>query len=212
MSQKSKVGSQKFQMTRDSRGFTPTPISAPFRFFKMAHDDVRDLTGETTMAKAVSETKKPRGNWCRGFTAIELAVVVAIMAILLTVVILSFKTFRYTIAINTETEDTASFINRARANTISSKNDQQFGVHFQNDRIVMFQGTTYSAGASTNETHMLNSAISATTTVYGGGVDMVFQKVTGTTAQNSTTTLFVSGGAVASTTVVVYPTGVVSLQ
>lgn len=147
----------------------------------------------------------------RGFTALELAIVIAIVAVLAAIVISSFATFRKTVAINTETEDTASFINRARANTISSKNDQQFGIHFQSDRLVMFQGTTYSAGAGTNETHLLNSSVAATTTVEGGGVDMVFQKVTGVTTQNATTTLSVVGGA-ASSTIIIYPTGIISVQ
>lgn len=147
----------------------------------------------------------------RGFSALELVIVIAILAALLASIVPSFMNFRRSSILNTETQELVTVINRARLLSVSSKNDQQFGVHFEAGRVVLFQGATYSAGATTNEAHMFNSMLTLSPiTINGGGAELLFEKVTGATSQNATTTLLVVG-TTASTTVVVRPTGVATI-
>lgn len=146
-----------------------------------------------------------------GFSALELVIVIAILAALLASIVPSFMNFRRSSILNTETQELVTVINRARLLSVSSKNDQQFGVHFEAGKVVLFQGATYFAGAATNEAHALNSMLTLSPiTINGGGAELLFEKVTGATSQNATTTLLVVG-TTASTTVVVRPTGVATI-
>lgn len=148
----------------------------------------------------------------KGFSALELVIVMAILAMLLASIVPSFVNFRRNSILNTETQELVTVINRARLLSVSSKNDQQFGVHFESGKIVLFQGATYSAGATTNEEHIFNSSLTLSPiTINGGGSEILFEKVTGAASQNATTTLLVIG-TTASTTVLIIPTGIATLQ
>ncbi|MBI5077864.1 MAG: prepilin-type N-terminal cleavage/methylation domain-containing protein [Candidatus Yonathbacteria bacterium] len=152
----------------------------------------------------------PRSNF-RGFTALEILIVISILGVLLTIIVPSFRSFRQKSILNTETMELLTTINRARLLSVSSKNDQQFGVHFESGKVVLFQGTVYYvASTTTNEAHIFDPAVTLSSiTVNGGGSDVVFQKVTGATTQNATTTLLVTGTN-ASTTVLIRLSGAVT--
>jgi prepilin-type N-terminal cleavage/methylation domain-containing protein len=143
-----------------------------------------------------------------GFTALELLIVISILGLLLATIIPSFLSFRQKSILNTETQELLTTINRARLLSVSSKNDQQFGVHLESGKVVLFQGATYTSGASTNETHIFDTAVTLSSiSISGGGSEVVFQKVTGATTQNATTTLLVAG-TTASTTVLIRLSGI----
>lgn len=146
-----------------------------------------------------------------GFTALELLIVIAIMAVILVIVIPSFLSFRRNSILNTEAQELVTMINRARLLSVSSKNDDRFGIHLEAGNVTLFQGATYTVGAPTNEVHSFDSAVALSMiTINGGGSELLFEKVTGATSQNATTTLLVTG-TTASTTVLVLPTGVVTI-
>ncbi len=147
-----------------------------------------------------------------GFTALEIVIVISILGVLIATIIPSFVTFRQKSILNTETMELLTTINRARLLSVSSKNDNQFGVYFESGKIVLFQGTTYVATSTTNEEHIFDLSLTiATTTINGGGSEVVFQKITGATTQNATTTLLVTG-TTASTTVLILQTGVATIN
>ncbi len=146
-----------------------------------------------------------------GFTALEILIVIAILGVLLVTIVPSFLSFRQKSILNTETMELITTISRARILSVSSKNDQQFGVHLEAGKVVLFQGITYVAGASTNEEHIFDPALTLTgIVVNGGGSEVVFKKVTGATTQNATTTLLVTG-TTASSTVVIRLSGVATI-
>jgi len=148
----------------------------------------------------------------KGFTALELLIVVAIMGVILATILPSFTNFRRSSLLNTESQELVSIINRARMLSVSSKYDNQFGVHFEAGKVVLFQGDTYSSGATTNEEHIFNTAITLSPIVInGGGSELLFEKITGATSQNATTTLLVIG-TTSSTTVLVLQTGIVTIN
>lgn len=146
-------------------------------------------------------------------TGIELLIVIAILGILMSFILPSFLAFRRYSALNTTTEEIVTVINKARLSTISSKGDNQFGVHFQADKVVLFTGTTYTAGAVGNEESVLDPMLTlAAITLAGGGADVIFQKITGDTDQNGTMSLRVVAAPTASSTITIKPTGVVRIN
>ena len=152
-------------------------------------------------------------NCSRGFTAIEILIVVFILGLLSAIIISSFSAFRKQSLLSTETQEIITTINKARLSSMSSKSDQQYGVHLQSTKIVLFQGTTYATSSSSNETHIFDPLVTlGTITINGGGADIVFQKITGGTTQYATTTLSVVGSSTASSTILIRGTGVVTVK
>lgn len=146
------------------------------------------------------------------FTVIELIIVVAILGVLMTIITSSFANFHRNSILNTEAINLVTLINKARVLSISAKNDTQYGVHLESGKAVLFEGGAYSPSSSTNETHIFETGLTLSNiTVQGGGTEIVFNKITGSTSNSATTTLLITG-TTASTTVVVMGTGVVSIR
>ncbi|MEK7538649.1 MAG: prepilin-type N-terminal cleavage/methylation domain-containing protein [Patescibacteria group bacterium] len=149
----------------------------------------------------------------RGFTLLELVIVAGIIGIIASVITLPFLTFRQQTLLGVGAEDIVTTLNKARLGTMASKGGLQYGVHLQDDRIVLFQGASYSSTAVTNEVRLLDSHLTLSSIVVnGGGSDILFDFFTGATSNNATTTLSVVGRPQASSTIVVRPSGVVYLD
>lgn len=148
----------------------------------------------------------------RGFTALEILIVIAIIGILTATIMPSFMNFRRNSMLNTDTMNLITLINRARLLSVSSKDDEQYGIHLEPSKAVLFKGVTYSAGAPTNETHEFSTGLTLSSfAINGGGSEVLFDKVTGATTQNATTTLLVTG-TTSSTTVLILQTGVATIN
>lgn len=195
-----------------SRGFTPTPTLASFRFFKILSLKIAMLFQKLISVRNDSETKKTRQSWCGGFTILEIIIVISILGVIFSMILPSLTSFRQKSILNTEAQGMTTLINKARLSSMSSKNDQQYGIHFEAGKIVLFEGTTYTAGAGTNEEHLFDTVLTlAPITINGGGAETVFQKITGGTNQNSTTTLKVIVNNSASTTIIILPSGIATI-
>lgn len=147
-----------------------------------------------------------------GYTFVELIVVIAILGILMAIIIPSFAGFRQSSALNGDTMNLITLINRARLLSVADKGDVQYGIHLEAGKVVLYQGSTYSSGASTNESYPFSSGITLSNLVInGGGSEILFAKVTGATTQAATMTLLSAGNS-ASTTIAVLPVGVATIQ
>lgn len=146
----------------------------------------------------------------RGFTVLEILIAIAILGLLLATILPSFMSFRRSSTLNANTMNLMTLINRARILAVSSKNDDQYGIHLESNKAVLYEGLTYTAGATTNETYTFDSGVTLSSiSINGGGSEVLFAKVTGATTQNATTTLLLSG-TTSSSTIVIYPTGIAS--
>lgn len=148
----------------------------------------------------------------KGFTALEILIVIAILGILLSVILPSFTNFRRSSLLNTDTQNLVTLINRARILSVASKDDSQWGIHLETSKAVLFKGITYATSTATNEVHIFNTGLALSSiAINGGGSDILFEKVTGATVQNATTTLLVTG-TTASTTLLIQPSGITTIK
>jgi prepilin-type N-terminal cleavage/methylation domain-containing protein len=145
----------------------------------------------------------------RGFTITELIIVFAILGFVMAITIPSLSKFRQNSALNADSMNLVTLANRARLLSVSDKGDKQFGIHLETSKVVLYQdqGSGYSAGASTNETYTLSSGITLT----GTASEVLFAKVTGAASTAATSTLLVTG-TTASTTILIYPTGIITIK
>lgn len=149
----------------------------------------------------------------KGFTIIEVAIVIVILAVLTAMAITSFSGFRQNQLLNSDVNKAVSVINEARSKTLSSQDFSQYGAHFEASKIVLFKGTTYAASSPNNASSTLSSFIEISgTSLNGGGSDVVFQKLTGKTDNYGTVTFRVKANASKTKTINIKSTGITDVQ
>ena len=117
----------------------------------------------------------------KGFTLIELIIVIAIIVIVAGILVSPFSAFRRNQILKAETENVLSLINKARSQTLASKNDSNYGVYFTATSVVLFPGNTYDPNNQNNEVVDLNEAVTIETIDLLGSVDeVVFNRLIGT--------------------------------
>ncbi len=124
-----------------------------------------------------------------GFTLIEILMVIAIMGILITIIISSFSILNKSQALEKSVRQGASIVSQARSLTLSSKEDSNYGVHFESSTLTLFKGPTYSALDANNIITPLNNLVSITNiALTGGGSDVVFERLSGSISTPGTIT------------------------
>ena len=137
----------------------------------------------------------------------ETIVTIAILAIalaLLVSVLSGFRSAGYLIDSDTHI---INMLRDARARTLSSKGDTQYGVHFEAGRAVLFVGNTYHAAAGTNEIYSLPAGVSISTITLGGGSDVVFARLSGMPSASGTITIQLKQDPAQTKTVTILATG-----
>lgn len=126
----------------------------------------------------------------RGFTLIETLVVVTIILTLVSIVSVSYRNFSRQTELQTSAQEIVATLDRARTRTQASRNDSQYGVHLASGSYALFPGNNYDANSPDNETVTLNSRFEiAEIDLAGGGSDIIFDRLTGATAQSGTFSL-----------------------
>lgn len=146
----------------------------------------------------------------KGFTILEILIVIAISAILMVGGMSAYSHFTKKKSLELTTQTIASYLKDARSFTVASKGDTTYGVHFETNRIVLFSGATFSDVATDNREHTLPGNIEISTiNLNGGGSDVVFQRLTGATSQYGTTTLSLLADITDTKDIVIEATGII---
>jgi Tfp pilus assembly protein FimT len=146
-----------------------------------------------------------------GATIAEIIIVVAIVGVLASISSVSFYGFRSGQAIPNSVDEVASLLNEARSRTVSGNGGVQYGVHIQSTSTILFSGSSYSSTSTTNKMIALESLLRiASTTLTGGGSDIVFNKLTGETNQYGSFIIKNNSTTVGQKTITVSKTGLVS--
>ena len=125
----------------------------------------------------------------RGFTIIELLVVLAIGALLSGIVFWSFVQFRSIEAFNREVRIALTFLEDAHSKTLAAYDDSRYGVHFTEDSVTLFKGVTYDSDDPENEVYSLGGGVTITDISLAGSTsEVVFNRLTGGTSNAGTVT------------------------
>ena len=144
-----------------------------------------------------------------GFTLLEMVMVLAVIAIISAISVSSFLRVNRDRAIITETEKVLSLVGKARSFTLAAKDGRAYGVHFEQGKAVLFLGPTYNAATASNEAQVLNKEVRISAiSLAGGGSEVVFSKLTGTTAQSGTITLALVNDASITKVITIAATGI----
>lgn len=119
----------------------------------------------------------------RGYTLIELLLVIGLLAILLSLGGVVFSNFVRQDQVQSEAEKIQNLIQEARVRTVSGYTlggelSLNFGVYFDSDRYILFPGLIYSAEDDRNQVFLLPSGWRFSPIFFPGG-SVVFEKVSG---------------------------------
>jgi prepilin-type N-terminal cleavage/methylation domain-containing protein len=149
----------------------------------------------------------------KGFTLIEMLVVVFIIALLMAVIVPGLSRFHNQQVLQNTTEDVVTLLNEARNNTISSKNSNTYGIHLETDRAILFTGTTFNSNDPSNVPVIFDTAaiIPATggISLSGGGSNIIFNRITGETANYGTIIIRMASNATQQKSISISQIGVI---
>ncbi|MEK7083399.1 MAG: prepilin-type N-terminal cleavage/methylation domain-containing protein [Patescibacteria group bacterium] len=124
--------------------------------------------------------------YTKGFTLIEIVIVIAIIVILGTAVLVSFNESRNVRDLTTSSQNALSILRLAQARTLAGENDSAWGIRLASNQITLFEGDTFAGSPFTNIYPLPNSMQITNISLNGGGIDVVFKRVTGETDQTGT--------------------------
>lgn len=149
----------------------------------------------------------------KGFTFIEIVITIALIAILSTIIAVGLGRFNDRQALSVNTRIVQGVLEDARSRTLASEHASQYGVHVASSTVVMFRGDMYTPGDPNNRSIALDRAVVIMeVTLEGGGVDVVFERLTGDTEHYGTIRLESKNDPFASSTVHVRDTGLVFVE
>ena len=121
---------------------------------------------------------------CKSFTLVELLVVIGILIILIAIAVPNLNFFQRESDLNNSAEEIINTLRLAQNKTIASEEASSWGVRFSTST-TPHQYTLFKSGDSTSdEIHKLPKSIEIyEIDLAGGGLEVVFKRVTGTTAK-----------------------------
>lgn len=148
-----------------------------------------------------------------GLTVIELLVSIGILILLAGITFKSLSLQSGSKTLDSEALHIQSEFGTARSLTLSSKYADQWGIHLATSSITLFEGTSFVAGNASNTITALNSRVQiSTTTLAGGGSDILFDRLTGKTSQSGSFILTLKSDATQKKTITIYATGLSDIQ
>lgn len=117
-----------------------------------------------------------------GFTLVEIVVAMAIFAIIISIAIVTGRSFSGTVNLSNSEKIIGTNLKAAKTRSINSLNDTNYGVHFESDHIIIFVGSAFDVDDPTNEVIDLPDNVEVyDINLAEGGSDLLFSRLTGAT-------------------------------
>ncbi len=118
----------------------------------------------------------------KGFTFIETLIVIAVIALIITLTIVSYRYFEKRTELETTAQKITAVLKSAQNKTLASEDDSQYGVHFKSNQYILFKGDIYQEGAADNKTYQITNQIEISQINLAQATNtVVFQRINGQT-------------------------------
>jgi prepilin-type N-terminal cleavage/methylation domain-containing protein len=150
----------------------------------------------------------------KGFTLIEILIVIAISAIILAIVVNAFYSMVRTQALDRDHSSIASLIDQAKSLSINAKSASQYGVYFASSTASLFKGTSYNPADSANQNYNLDGRVTISgLNLVGSSTDQIlFSRLTGYANASGTISISLKDDLINSKIIRVYSTGLVEYK
>jgi len=130
----------------------------------------------------------------KGFTLIEIVIVITILAIISTIVISNFFLWTKKTDVNNTIQEFANILRLAQNRTLSSEGDSQYGVYINTVdspyKYILFKGTSYDTrDSSFDQVSILVKTVEFFNISLGGGNEIVFSKLSGASVQSGSVSI-----------------------
>jgi len=140
----------------------------------------------------------------------EILVSIAILGMLSLIGLWYFSKATNAQALEKDKQGLVAILQEARSLALSSKNALQYGVHLEEFQTVLFKGSTYDSNDPDNKYQKFNRAIHLSAqSLNGGGIDIIFSRLTGETNNFGTITLSLINSPFSSVTITINNGGVI---
>lgn len=143
----------------------------------------------------------------RGFTLLEILIALAIVLLLAALAVAAFSSFRQNSLLKEARAKILSELSLARTQTLGAEGKSSWGVHFEETRLVRFKGSSYSTSDPSNQEILLPAGTKISSISLGGSSEVIFQRLDGRTGNNGTLILQLVSDPAASTTIIIYASG-----
>lgn len=147
----------------------------------------------------------------KGISLIEMIFVVAIAGILTAIVTGSFGTAQIRKEQDGIIQTIAAHLEKQKADTQAGKGGSSYGVKFASSTYVLYTGTTYNAGASSNQTVALDADFALTETITNANDVIFFSRLTGSANETATITVSQIAGRVSPRHITIEANGNISV-
>jgi len=151
-----------------------------------------------------------------GYSLIELMLVVALSVLLIGLTISTFAGFSNMQSLDKDIEAIAGYIQKAKNQTINSKNSNEFGINIASTTVTIFEGTTYSPSASSNikyqispKVYLFSNQMKTNNAVVN---NFYFQQITGKPTATGTLIYKLYNDASSTRSITLYGSGLVETQ
>lgn len=148
----------------------------------------------------------------KAFTLVELIIVIAIVAIIAGVGIMSLVGYRQRQSLRTQTEELVAVLRNSHDRSVTQESGSRWGVYFENpvgdnnDFYDLFSGTSYSASAVVSRI-ALPSALQFDIPSSGASSTIIFAPITGFPNASTTIKMSLIGNPLTSSTIIVNSNG-----
>lgn len=142
-----------------------------------------------------------------GFTLVEIALVVGILVLLGAASFVYFTRSRNVRLLLTTGQEIISVLRAAQAQSLAGQDNSPWGVHFEQNRFVLFRGASYPASTSTQVFILPDVLEIMGINLAGGGQDVLFNWFDGATAQSGSLNLRVINSPTDIFSVTIDPSG-----
>lgn len=144
-----------------------------------------------------------------GISLLEILISFSVLALVSAILMYAFGNFRAAQDLSEAHSNIIGVIKEARARTLSSNANSNYGVHFEAAKAVLFKGNSYNALDSENDIYFLPVSTEINiVSLTGGAVETVFTRLNGTTTTSGTISVRAKRNG-ATNVITLEPTGVV---
>ncbi len=141
----------------------------------------------------------------RGFSLLELLIVIAIFSVMALFISFNLFGFSQTKNLTSDVQKIAFVLRAAHDNSVEQQNSNQWGVHFDNTTstpgfFTLFNGASYATGSSTLRSQ-LTSGNKFLSPAAGTSTDIIFSKVYGLPSSTSSIIISSTGASAVSSTI-----------
>lgn len=149
----------------------------------------------------------------KGYTLIEILIVMAIGVVILSFIIDSFYNLIKTQALDRDYDSIASLVDQAKSLSINSKSASKYGLFFSSSTVAIFKGDTYST-STVYQSYSLNSKvnISAINLVGSSTNQVIFNRLNGYANASGTIAISLKSDPAVVKTIQIYKTGAVEYK